>query len=438
MKSFINRVTELGINAIGFDMDGTLYDEFDFISQAYNTVAAFIAKQYNLKKSEVYKSLCDNWKKFGSSANIFQKTFREFSIEPDVEMVKECINRYRTADFNLIISCEMECLLNDLKSEGYKLFLVTDGNARLQRKKINELGLNRWFDEENIAISGDYGKEYQKPEAYMKDKIKILKSEDKVLYVGDRDIDKMFAENSGFKFMSIESVRGRIYPRHKFYQSVVKRFFDIFLSLISIIVLSPIFIVTAILELIYHGNPIIYTTERPGKDGKHFKMYKFRSMTNETGEDGWLLPEEQRLTKFGKFIRKTSIDELPELFNILKGDMSVIGPRPLLLEYIDYYSDRHQSRHLVRPGLACFRIIPTESKTWTWGEQFENDVWYVKNASLMVDVKMIFAVIQEVFKARDIRTNDDRPPFTGDNLYDIRSRHELDVVVRHESVGRLK
>ena len=438
MKSFINRVSELGVGAIGFDMDGTLYDEFNFISQAYNPVASCIADRYGLEKAEVYKLLCNNWKDFGSSSNIFQKTLNDLSIKPEVELIKECIVKYRQADFNLILSAETECLLNELKDAGYKLFLVTDGNAKLQRRKISELKLERWFDEENIAISGDFGKEHQKPDSYMKDQIKVIAGRTKSLYIGDRDVDKAFAENSGFKFMSIDSVRGRIYPRHRFYQSVIKRFFDIVLSLLSIIVLSPLLIIISILELIYHGSPIIYTTERPGKDGKLFKMYKFRSMTNDVGEDGWLLPEDQRLTRFGKFIRKTSIDELPELFNILKGDMSVIGPRPLLVEYMDLYSDRHQNRHLVKPGLACFRLIPTESKTWTWGEQFDNDIWYVKNMSFLVDAKMIFAVIKEVFKARDIRTNDDRPPFTGDNLYDVRSRHEMDTVIRHESVGRLK
>ena len=158
MKSFINRVLELGVKAIGFDMDGTLYDEFDFISQAYNPVASCIADRYNLEVAEVYRLLCKNWKKFGSSSNIFQKTLMDLSIEPDVELIKKCVAEYRQADFNLILSAEMECLLNELKDAGYKLFLVTDGNAKLQRRKINELELERWFEEDNIAISGDFGK----------------------------------------------------------------------------------------------------------------------------------------------------------------------------------------------------------------------------------------------------------------------------------------
>lgn len=437
MKSFISRVSKLGVEVVGFDMDGTLYDEYDFISQAYKPVSFCIAEYYGLEQIDVYKSLCDNWKKFGSSANIFQKTMQDFSVAPTEKLIKDCIEKYRAANFKLIMTDEMVYLLNQLKKIGYKLFLITDGDENLQKRKIKELGLERWFDDENIAISGKYGKEYQKPNTYMKDRIRVLNEVNKVLYVGDRDIDAAFAKNCNFEFINVESVFGPVSEKHSFYSMTIKRLFDVILSLLSIIILLPIFIFVVLLELICHGRPIVYTTQRPGKYGKIFKMYKFRSMTNEIGDDGWLLPEDQRLTKFGRFIRKTSIDELPELFNILKGDMSVVGPRPLLVEYMDYYSDRHKGRHLVRPGLACFRIIPTESKTWTWGEQFNNDLWYVKNVSFLVDVKMILAVIKEVFKARDIRTNDDRPPFLGDNLYDIRNKHEMDIVVRHESIGRL-
>lgn len=227
-------------------------------------------------------------------------------------------------------------------------------------------------------------------------------------------------------------------PVTSFYSIYIKRGFDIFFSGLALIILSPVFLVVAILEIVFHGKPIIYATKRPGKDGKIFKMYKFRSMTNEVGEDGWLLPEEKRITSFGRFIRKTSIDELPELVNIFKGDMSIIGPRPLLVEYLDYYSPRHSMRHSVRPGFACFRIIPTDSTTWTWGEQFENDIWYVEHVSFITDVKMIFAVLKEVFKASETRANDSRPPFTGDNLDDTSSKDELDKVMRFESVGKVK
>lgn len=229
-------------------------------------------------------------------------------------------------------------------------------------------------------------------------------------------------------------------PRSKktFYSVVVKRIFDIILSGIAMVILSPVFFIIAIFAFVIHGRPIIYSTKRPGKDGKIFKMYKFRSMTNEVDEDGWLLPEEQRITKFGRFIRKTSLDELPELFNILKGDMSIIGPRPLLIEYLNYYSPRHAMRHAVRPGLACFRIIPTKSKTWTWREQFENDIYYVEHVSFITDVKMIFAVIKEVFRASDVRADDTRPPFMGDNLDETRSKKEIGKVVHFDSINKME
>lgn len=148
-------------------------------------------------------------------------------------------------------------------------------------------------------------------------------------------------------------------------------------------------------------------------------------MTDERDDKGLLLPEEKRLTKFGLLIRKTSIDELPELFNILKGDMSIIGPRPLLVEYLPLYSMRHSMRHSVRPGLACVRIMPSESKTWTWGDQLENDIWYVEHVSFYTDLKMLIAIIKEIVHGAEYRANDTRIPFTGDNLYDTRSKNEL-------------
>ncbi len=222
---------------------------------------------------------------------------------------------------------------------------------------------------------------------------------------------------------------------HSFYTVVVKRTIDILLSFLAILVLSPLLIVVMLLELIIHGAPVFYKTKRPGKNGKIFSLYKFRSMTNKRGEDGLLLPEKDRLTKFGKFIRKTSIDELPELLNILKGDMSIIGPRPLLVEYLDLYNERHTMRHSVRPGLACVRIMPTNSKTWTWGEQFENDLYYIEHLSFFTDIKMLFATIKEVFVASDYRANDTRVPFTGDNLDDTRSKDEIENVKRYDSVS---
>lgn len=221
-----------------------------------------------------------------------------------------------------------------------------------------------------------------------------------------------------------------------FYAKYIKRFLDIVFSGMAIICLSWLFLLISILELVFHGNPIFYETKRPGKDGKIIKIYKFRSMTNAKDENGVLLPENQRLTKFGIFIRKTSIDEIPELFNIFKGDMSFIGPRPLLIEYLPLYSPRHAMRHAVRPGLACVRIVPGKSKTWTWGDQFENDVWYVEHISFMTDVRMLFAVAKEAIKGADYRANDTRVPFMGDNLFDTREKKDLDTPIYFESISK--
>ena len=225
-------------------------------------------------------------------------------------------------------------------------------------------------------------------------------------------------------------------PSRSFYSLYVKRIIDFCLSLMALICLSPLLIVICVLELVYHGSPIIYKTKRPGKDGKIFHLYKFRSMTNERDENGILLPEDKRLTKFGYFIRRTSIDELPGLFNILKGDMAIIGPRPLLVEYLDLYTPRHAMRHAVRPGLACVKIIPSDSKTWTWREQFENDIYYIEHISFVTDLKMIFLTIKETIKGADYRSNDTRVPFDGHNLDETRSKQEVEEVVRYDSVSK--
>lgn len=227
---------------------------------------------------------------------------------------------------------------------------------------------------------------------------------------------------------------GTVVVSEGIYPSYIKRVLDIILSGFALVCLSPLLIVICILEIVFHGKPVIYKTKRPGKDGKIFEIYKFRSMTNERGTDGLLLPEEDRLTKFGHFIRKTSIDELPELINIFRGDMSIIGPRPLLIEYLPLYTPRHMMRHAVRPGLACVRIMPSTSKSWTWREQFENDIYYVENISFITDVRMIFAVIRETLRGADYRANDTRVPFTGDNLDEIKSKQEANIHIRFDSI----
>lgn len=202
--------------------------------------------------------------------------------------------------------------------------------------------------------------------------------------------------------------------KRSIYTVVIKRLLDILLSGIAIIFLSPVLIILCVLEMVFHGWPIVYVQERPGLNGKIFKIYKFRSMTNETDEKGVLLPGEKRVTKFGKFIRRFSLDELPELFCIFTGKMSVIGPRALMPEYLKFYTPRHMMRHAVRPGLACVPLKPI--KTWTWNDQFENDIYYVENISFMLDLKMIFAVVREAIKGSEYRVSDTRPPFDGQNL----------------------
>lgn len=203
--------------------------------------------------------------------------------------------------------------------------------------------------------------------------------------------------------------------KRTFYTMVVKRLLDIALSGIAIVILSPLFLIISILELIFHGRPIFYTQERPGLHGKIFKLFKFRSMTNEKDENGEFLPSEKRLTSFGRFIRRFSLDELPELFCVFTGKMSIIGPRPLLVKYLPFYSKRHLMRHEVRPGFACMSLKPI--KTWTWNDQFENDIWYVENCSLLIDIKMIFAVAREALAGAEYRVDDTRTEFNGDNLY---------------------
>ncbi len=149
------------------------------------------------------------------------------------------------------------------------------------------------------------------------------------------------------------------------------------------------------------GSPILFKQERPGLNGKIFKMYKFRTMTNETDENGELLPDEVRLTKFGKFLRSSSLDELPEMFNILKGDMSIVGPRPLLVKYLPLYSERQSHRHDVRPGLTGYAQVNGRNAI-SWEEKFELDIFYVNNSSFMVDLMIFFKTIKKVFDREGI------------------------------------
>ena len=172
----------------------------------------------------------------------------------------------------------------------------------------------------------------------------------------------------------------------------IKRILDIISSLLAIIILSPLLAVTAVLVKTKLGSPVLFKQERPGKDEKIFTLMKFRTMTDERDENGELLPDEVRLTKFGKFLRSTSIDELPELFNILKGDMSVIGPRPLLVKYLPRYNEHQHRRHEVRPGLSGWAQVNGRNSI-SWEEKFDLDVEYVDNYSLSKDINILFMTV---------------------------------------------
>ncbi len=186
------------------------------------------------------------------------------------------------------------------------------------------------------------------------------------------------------------------------YAKYIKRPMDFVLSLCAIIVLSPILLVlTVIGAIVMKGNPFFFQ-ERPGKNEKIFKLIKFRTMTCEKDSDGKLLPDEERLTKYGNFIRHTSLDELPELFNILKGDMAIIGPRPLLPEYLPYYTKIEHQRHSVRPGLTGLAQINGRNAIGSWEERFAYDLKYVEQCSLRLDIKILFGTVYKVLKRSDI------------------------------------
>lgn len=187
-------------------------------------------------------------------------------------------------------------------------------------------------------------------------------------------------------------------------QFAIKRILDIILSLIGLIVLSPVFLIVALIVFVKLGRPIFFIQERPGKDGKIFKMIKFRTMLNLTDENGNLLPNEMRHTKVGQFLRSTSLDELPELINVLKGDMSLVGPRPLLVEYLPLYNEYQARRHEVRPGITGLAQVNGRNSI-TWEEKFEYDVWYVDNFNLLLDFKILFKTIVKVFKREGINFN---------------------------------
>lgn len=188
------------------------------------------------------------------------------------------------------------------------------------------------------------------------------------------------------------------------YRKYIKRILDFILSLTALIILSPVLLIVALLVRTKLGSPVIFKQKRPGLNEKIFTLYKFRTMTNQKDESGNLLPDEIRLTKFGKMLRSTSLDELPELFNILKGDMSIVGPRPLLVNYLPFYSDVEKHRHDVRPGLTGWAQVNGRNFL-DWDYRIKKDVEYVNNISFLFDLKIIVNTFLIVLRKSDIATN---------------------------------
>lgn len=188
------------------------------------------------------------------------------------------------------------------------------------------------------------------------------------------------------------------------YEKFLKRMFDIILALIILILFCWIYVIIAIWVKAKLGSPVIFCQERPGKDEKMFKLYKFRTMTDQRDENGNLLPDEIRLTKFGKMLRSTSLDELPEIFNILLGDMSFIGPRPLLISYLPYYTEKEKHRHDVRPGLSGLAQVNGRNSV-EWERRFQYDIQYVNKITFWGDVKIVLKSVQKVLMRSDVADN---------------------------------
>jgi undecaprenyl-phosphate galactose phosphotransferase len=201
------------------------------------------------------------------------------------------------------------------------------------------------------------------------------------------------------------------------YRKYIKRLLDIILSLIAIIILLPIYAIISILVLIFMGWPILFKQPRPGKNEKIFNMYKFRTMTNKKDKEGNLLPDEQRLNKFGKFLRAASLDELPELFCILTGKMSIVGPRPLLVKYLQYYTEEEKHRHDVRPGLTGLAQVCGRNNL-DWDERFEKDIEYVNKITFINDTKIVIKTITSIVKRKDVEIP--------------KESHDLDIIRRRK------
>ncbi|MCR5226397.1 MAG: sugar transferase [Eubacterium sp.] len=193
------------------------------------------------------------------------------------------------------------------------------------------------------------------------------------------------------------------------YEAIFKRLIDIVASAIVVLLFSWLYLLLALIVRINLGSPVIFTQDRPGRNGKIFKLYKFRSMSDKRDEKGELLPDKLRLNKFGKILRSTSLDELPELFNILKGDMSIVGPRPLLVKYLPYYNTHDARRHEVKPGLTGLAQVSGRN-AMTWKDKFEKDIEYVDNLTFLMDVKVVLLTVKKVLTREGIEFKEGHQP----------------------------
>lgn len=193
------------------------------------------------------------------------------------------------------------------------------------------------------------------------------------------------------------------------YEAFFKRFIDVMSCILVILLFGWLYLIIALLVRINLGSPIIFTQERPGKEGKIFKLYKFRSMSDKRDANGELLPDKQRLNKFGRILRSTSLDELPELFNIIRGDMSLVGPRPLLVKYLAHYNAHDMRRHEVRPGLTGLAQVSGRN-AMSWKEKFEKDIEYVDNLTFLMDAKIVLMTVKKVFAREGIEFEEGHQP----------------------------
>lgn len=195
---------------------------------------------------------------------------------------------------------------------------------------------------------------------------------------------------------------------------MAKRAFDLFVSLTGLIVAAPLLLGLALLVRIFLGSPVLFRQVRPGMNAEPFEILKFRTMTDAVGPDGELLPDSERLTRFGRFLRASSLDELPELWNVLKGEMSLVGPRPLLMEYVPLYNQQQMRRHAMRPGITGWSQVNGRNAI-SWDEKFALDIWYVDNQSMLLDLKILFMTVASIVKREGINASQDvpMPKFTG-------------------------